>query len=204
MDATLKTAALAALETVIARALQYDPGTRFALGRLHGQVLAVQLTQPKLLMYVHPEPDRLRLSGYYEGEVTTHLRGSLPAMIKLATANSSSFAGSGVEVFGNTGLLVELQGLLKQLDIDWEAAISQFAGDIAGPQIARGIRQILGYSIRQGKSASRLGAEYLTEELQILPSRRELELFYDDVDQLRLYTDRLEARLQRLMESAAP
>ncbi|MBE8718846.1 ubiquinone biosynthesis accessory factor UbiJ [Cellvibrio polysaccharolyticus] len=201
MDGTLKTAGLVSLETLINKALQYDPGTRLALAQLQGQVLAVQVSQPAFTVYVQADSDGLRLNGYYEGDVTTRLRGSLPALMKLARSSRTSFADTGVEVIGNTAALITWQNLLRNLDIDWEEALSGVLGDIAGPKLAAGLRQLVSYSTGRSSGVTRLTGEYLTEELRLLPSRQELDVFYEDVDEVRLHLDRLEARLQRLQQN---
>lgn len=195
----LNTAALAGLEKTINTALRYDPGTRIALGELEEQVLAVSVSTPAITIYLTPTTEGIRLMSHWEGEVHTRLRGSLPSLLKLARSERSSFADSDVEVIGNTGLLVDLQRLLKNLDIDWEDALSDLLGDILGHQSANIIRSGLGYSRDRASEAKRLLSEFLTEELRVLPAKNELEYFYREVDDLRLAADRLEARVQQLL-----
>jgi len=195
----LNTAALAGLEKTINTALRYDPGTLVALGKLEEQVLAISVSSPSVTVYMTPADEGIRLMSQWEGEVHTQLRGSLPALIKLARSERSSFADSGVEVIGNTGLLVDLQRLLKNLDIDWEDALSDLLGDILGHQGANAIRSGLGYGRDRASEARRLLSEFLTEELRVLPAKNELEFFYREVDDLRLAADRLEARVEQLL-----
>jgi ubiquinone biosynthesis protein UbiJ len=53
----------------------------------------------------------------------------------------------------------------------------------------------------QSAQAMRLNTqEYLQEEARLLPAEAELNYYYEQVDQLRLDTDRLEARLNRLLK----
>jgi ubiquinone biosynthesis protein UbiJ len=200
MDATLSTAALASAEAAINAALAYDPGTRFALGKLSGQVLAISVTTPAITAYFVPEPDRVRLLGHWEGEVNTRLQGSLPALIRLATGDPATLKDSGVEVTGSTGFLLELQRILRRLDIDWEEALSQLLGDIAGHQSASMMRSGARWLRERGASGQRLVSEFITEELKALPTKNELTDFYRAVDALRLDTDRAEARLQQLIK----
>ena len=201
MDATLSTAALAGLEKLINTALRYDPGTKIALSQLADQVLAIQVTAPAFTVYLTPDEDGLRLMGHWEGEVHTQLRGSLPALARLARSQQTSFANTGVEVIGNTGLLVDLQRLLINLDIDWEEALTEVLGDVIGHQGAELLRSGTRYAGDRASEAKRRISEFLTEELGTLPSRNELEGFYQDVDDLRLQADRLEARIKQLLSS---
>ena len=200
MDATLSTAALAGLEKLINTTLRYDPGTRIALTSLADQVLAIQVTAPAFTVYLTPDEAGICLMGHWEGEVHTRLRGSLPALARLARSEQTTFADSGVEVIGNTGLLVDLQRLLKNLDIDWEEALTEIVGDVVGHQGAEMLRSGACYTQDRAGEVKRLVSEFLTEELGTLPSRNELEGFYQDVDDLRLQADRLETRIKEFLQ----
>lgn len=202
-DPTLSTASIAALEAAINGALRYDPGTRLALTKLQGQVLAISVITPEFDLYLIPDEDSLRLQGHYEGEVTTRLRGHLPALSQLAIANSTSLSDSGVEVIGSTTLLSNLQRTLGSLEIDWEEALSQLLGDVLGHQAAQRIRQRVGWAGERLTSAQRLLSEYLTEELGSLPAAAELDDFYQQVDRLRMGTDRLGSRIEQLTRRIA-
>src|SRR5690606_22858547 len=110
------------------------------------------------------------------------------------------FADTGVEVMGNTGLLVELQRVIKNLDIDWEDALSERVGDIVGHQSASTIRSGVKYARDRSDELKDSLGEFLTEELKAVVSRQELDIFYQDVDELRLQLDRLEARVRRFTQ----
>lgn len=198
MTNTLTTAALAGAEASINRALRYDPATRQKLAKLEGQVLAVRLSAPALCVYLAPEADRLRLLSHWEGPVATEIQGSLSALTKVALSRDSNLQGSGVEISGGTGMLLELRQILQGLDIDWEELLSELLGDVAGHQGAEMLRSAKRWLEGRSQSGQRLLSEFVTEELQLLPSRAQLEDFYRSVDQLRLDLDRAEARLQLL------
>lgn len=200
-DPTFVSAACSAAEAVVRRALSYDPASRRALSELQGQVLAVELKELNTTFYLLPDDEGLRIQSFYDGNVDTRLRGTIPALLALLRSSRLNLKDSGVEVFGSTGLLISLQEIADKLDLDWEEALSQIFGDIAGPQGAAALRTLTGwFRERQGTAEQRLG-EYLTEELKASPSRPELELFYRQVDELRLATDRLAARIERLRNS---
>ncbi len=198
MDATLSTAALAGAEATIQRALRYDPASRQALGRLQGQVLALEFTQPEFTVYVLPDEQGLTLSGHWEGEVDTRLTGRLWDFVRMARGDQTSLAGSGVHMEGRTGLVQELQRIARQLDIDWEEALSEVTGDVAGHQGAEWLRTGGDWLQAREAQARRLFSEFLTQEAGLLPSRPELENFYNEVDQLAQAVDRAEARLRHL------
>lgn len=202
IDPTITTAALAACEASVNQALQYDPGTRLALAELEGQVLAVDISTPAATIYVCFNSDGVQLLGIFEGSVSTRLRGSAVALILLMSGGQTSLANSGVEVFGSTSLLSKLQGIARNIDIDWEEPLTQLLGDLLGHQSAEYIRWRCNYITERVKAGLRLGSEFLTEENRSLPATAEVEFFCDQVDQLRLDADRAQAKLQALLARA--
>jgi len=206
LDPTLSTAALAALESAINAALKYDPGTRSALAKLAGQILAVESTQPPFTIYLQAtetETQSLRVFADPDQQCspTTHLSGPFLAIAALALKDSSTLANSGVTVMGSTALLSDMQTLLKQIDIDWEDALNQLIGDLLGHSLANSIRALAGWTQHRIMSGQRLVSEYLTEELKSLPAKPELESFYQQVDELRMSVDRLEQRIARTIKT---
>ena len=203
LEPTLHTAVCAALETAVQAALRYDPGSRYALARLEGQVLAVELTAPRGLFYIVPNAEGVAVQGYYDGAITTRLQGSAPALAALLRSARVNLADSGVEVFGSTGLLIELQKIAQQLDIDWEEALSQVLGDVVGHQTAQVIRRGKTWLQQRRATFERLLGEYLSEELRAVPSATEVEAFNQDVDDLHLAVDRVAARIALLKSRLA-
>ena len=202
VDPTISTASIAALEAMVNAALNYDPGSRLALEKLSGQVLAIEATVPPFELYIAPSQDGVKLMGSYEGEVTTRLRGPLPALLQLAVgADTASLADSGVEVVGSTSMLTHVQRIAHNLEIDWEEALAQLFGDVLGHQMAEHLRLRVRWLGNRFSSAQRLLGEYLTEELRSLPAKPELTSFSREVDELRLGADRIEARIQQLQQA---
>lgn len=196
------TAIAAALESAVNGALRLDPGSRHAVAALSGRVLAVELRQPSLIFYLLPGDDRLTIASHYEGAVETRLRGSPMALANLLGSERLNLAGSGVEVSGSSGLLAAWQKIIHNLDLDWEEPLSRVLGDVAGPQGARSLRAFGGWFEGRRATFERLLGEYLSEELKSTPARAELEHFYRDVDDLRLATDRLTARIEAIKVQA--
>lgn len=204
LDPTLISSVCSALEILVNRALVYDPASKLALAALDGRVLAVELSELKTTFYLLPDNSGLRIQSYYEGSVDTRLRGSVPALLGLLNSERLNLKDSGVEVFGSTGLLISLQEIMTNLELDWEEALSQVVGDIAGPQSANVLRSLGRWLSGRRQTAEQRLSEYLTEELRGSPARAELDFFYQQVDELRLTADRLAARIERLCANKTP
>ena len=199
MDPMLSTAALASAEKIINAALAYDPASRIALEQLAPQVLAIHIKSPDFKIFVLPTAEGINLRGHYEGEITTQLHGSFPALISLIKSERLNLKDTGVQIFGSTHFLAELQRILKNLEIDWEEMLSQVFGDIVGHQSAELIRGKMAWAKDRAANIQRLTSEFLIEELRVLPNQPELAFFNAQVDELRLGADRVAARIEQIL-----
>lgn len=190
----------AALETAINAALKYDPGTRARLSRLHGQILGVSLSTPRLRLYLVIEKEWLRLYSQWAGEITTELNGSALAFIRLLRDHSATPAGLGVTVVGSSTLLAELQSILQDLDIDWEEPLASLLGDSTAHGIGKSLRGAQRWLYNTLGSTPQAAAEAFSEEWRFTPPQAQFEAFVDDITELALGTERLAARMQLLQQ----
>ena len=197
---TVKTSALMTVESVINKALEFDPATQNAMGELAGKVLAIECTLPPLTFYaVYSETD-ISLFGQYEGEADTTIRGSSLSLATLAIDGQDrvSFFDTGVEVRGDHDLLRQIRKILKNLDIDWEAALAQLIGDVPAHLIGESLRTSAKWQKDAMERASSAAAEFSQEEIRLTPSKNEVEHFNGEVKHLANDVDRLAARINKL------
>ena len=207
-DPTAPGALTAALEKLINTALKYDPGTRSALVKLAGRVLALESSFPSLTFYLCPQPVdsdlSLRVQAFCELPEDTRLKGSLPALLALALGRQHSLANSGVEVSGSASLLSDFQDVMNQVDIDWEEAVNAALGVTVGHQFSEILRGQLRWVGSGLDKAQDFIGDYLTEELRTTPAKAELNAFYSNVDELRSNADRIAAKVQSFEQRLNP
>lgn len=203
IDPSITSAALAALETSINKALQYDPASQLALEKLSGQVLQLHIQPMQVNIYCLPHGTQLTLLGHYEGQVHSKLSGSITNLCSLVFSRQASLSGSGVDLIGSTSLLIQWQQLFSQLELDWEQAIADVFGDIIGHSTAETLRAKTHWGKDRMNSAKRLTREFLQQEVNALPSRPEVEDFFQNIDRLNLDTDRIEAKFNALKQKMA-
>jgi len=199
-DPTLHTAALAALEAGINRALELAPESLAQLGALDDKVFALHCTAPNIEVYLHPGPRGVRLAGHHEGPVTTRVRGEASDFTELASSEdpTATLINGGLELEGESGPLIELQKILAAVDIDWEAPLVDTLGDVAGHQLAQVLRQGFSWGRQAANSLTRQLSEFIHEEARLTPPGLELEDFYSDVRELAQRVERLDTRVARL------
>ncbi len=200
INPTVHTAAMAALEGALNRALDLAPQGQAALTGLGDCVFALHCTAPALDIYLQTGGSRLRLMGVYDGPVTTSVRGEATDFTELATAADPAAAliNGNLELHGDSAPLIKLQRILTTLDIDWESPLVASLGDVAGHQLAQTLRAAFGWGRQASASLARQLDEFIHEEARLTPPALELEDFYNDVRELDLRVDRLQSRADRL------
>lgn len=199
---TLLSAISAILEGALNRALALDPaGRRALLDALCGPV-QVTITAPITMAWTLARlGEQVQVSSQPAEQAALIITGRPMGLAALALGDDRVFADERLMVTGDTALAHQLQRALNQLQPDWEAAMARHIGDVPAHFLGRRIRQAVSWSRQAASTMNANVEEYLHEESRTLPGRRELDATFQDIDQLHLRTERLEARLNQL---AAP
>lgn len=195
-------AALMAMEQAINATLALDPATLHRLARLDGKIIAIDVQGTGLTLYLAPHANGLRLMGHYDGTIDTTLRGAPLSLLRMSSGKAGEGLFSGdVIIDGDVETGQQLQRALHSLDIDWEEHISRLTGDVIGHQLGQTVRGIAGFGINALTTFGLNLGEYLQEERSVLPANAQVSAFINEVDTLRMATDRLEARIKRLHQA---
>lgn len=202
---TLQAALTRTIEGAFNQALELDPAGRTALLEVLARPVQFSITEPApLTLTLTAVGQQVRVGSSAVENPALELSGRPLAFAALALGDNSVFANGRLAVTGDAATAHQFQRALSQLDPDWEGALARHIGDIPAHFIGQRLRG----AIRWSKSASSvLNAnveEYIHEESQSLPGRRELEATFKDIDQLSLQVERLDARIERLSHPAGP
>ena len=138
----------------------------------------------------------------FDGRADTTLTGSATEFAKLAAASdpASVLINGELELHGDSQALITLQKIVKQLDVDWEAPLANTFGDIVGHGLGQGLRQGFNFGKQALQGLRRQLDEFIVEESELVPPRWQVESFFNDIDQLAMRSERLEAQLQKLKQ----
>ena len=206
LDISIVQAIAVSIESIINTALQYDPSSKQKITKIN-DVLAIRITAPNMTLYFHGQENGVSVLSYYEDTVSTQLSGSVLALVNLLK-QPTSLTNSGVQLSGSVALLQQWQTIFDTLDIDWEDALGQLFGnhlvsDAFAPLASDYLKQSTQWARQQQQEHQRLIAEYLPEELNVVPSKPEVESFIEQVGDLRSHADRLAARIQLVKKQLA-
>jgi len=190
-----------ALETSINLVLKQDPDTLKKFTSLQGNVLAFELTDLDLSLYLFPHSEGVQVQYLYEKQADTILQGSSLAFINMSLGDSTeSFFSGEIRIKGDIELGQQFKRILDQLDLDWEEWLSSYTGDLIAFKTSRFIHNLNAWGKDTLKILQLDIQEYLQDEGQLTPHSAELEDFASKVSQLRDDTARLEAQVLRLQK----
>ncbi|MFJ3521796.1 SCP2 domain-containing protein [Pseudomonas sp. NPDC090203] len=197
---------LASAEHGINRVLQMDSTALPRLDRLSGKIIAVQCTSPAFDLHILPSDEGLMLASTWEGGADVTLRSPAASLMRLATSRDKNAVlhSPEVELDGESAVLLELVGVLQDLDLDWEYELQRWLGPVATPLIGGHLRRSARMTRDTITSLSHNLAEYLAEESRTLVGKREAEARFAELDQTKQDLERLEARFERLAQSLKP
>ncbi len=189
-----------ALETALNHTLSLDPDTQQRLAALNGRSVQLHLRGPEIALAVTVEDARLKVGPPQDD---SQLRvaatpGSLLAM--MFRRDDDGIAPGKVEIAGDAELARRLEKLASKFAPDFEEAFARTFGDMLGVPLARAVRKGLAHARETAMHLTEDSADWLRDEARIALAPGEVEGFLDGVDHLRERSERLESRVQRLIQ----
>lgn len=189
-----------ALETALNHTLSLDPDTQQKLAALSGRSVQVHLRGPELALAVTVDGARLKVGPPQDDSQlkVAATPGSLLAM--LFRRDDDGIAPGKVEIAGDAELARRLEKLASKFAPDFEEAFARSFGDVLGVPLAKAVRKGLAHARETASHLTEDSADWLRDEARVAMAPGEVEGFLDGVDDVRERSERLEARVQRLMQ----
>jgi len=105
-----------------------------------------------------------------------------------------------ISIKGDLELANQVSQVLKKIEWDVEEDLSRYIGDIPAIQTTKILKQVITSSQKNIKNITGALLEYWQEENKILTKKRNVEIFYSEVDKIFEDTERLEARIKIMIE----
>ncbi|MGX5914701.1 ubiquinone biosynthesis accessory factor UbiJ [Aliidiomarina sp. Khilg15.8] len=180
-------------ETLVNAALKEDPGSQARLRAVQGKTFRVRLDElPWPLTLTFTRDQVLFMGAEYEaidGEVSTSL--SMLQSLQDASEVTQAIQRGEVHLHGDPIFAQHASQVLLGLQIDWEQAMADRFGDVAGYWLSQGIQRAKS-RIPSAADWRNWLSETLTEEKKLLPGQVEYALFSDDLRALSQRVNALE------------
>ncbi|QMU61867.1 MAG: hypothetical protein GKR92_09235 [Gammaproteobacteria bacterium] len=203
---------LTLINNALKKYLDSDPEIAAKLNKFEGQCLLVHLTDIEKEFIVTPVIVGVVVSEQIVDEdtsyksdlnITTTIHSNIISLARMGLgAEYQSMLNSGsLKIEGDVEFANQLRSIFMQVDIDWEEVASKYVGDSVAYQVGLFVNKFKNYKKRSVDNFRLDVSEYLQEESRIVPTKVELDRFMSGVDHLDAHVQRLEARIQRLMDS---
>lgn len=191
------------LQIAINRYLAYDPEAPKQLQTMQNKVVKLSFEPLSICLYVVINQDGLDIVDELSEPADTTIIGSPLALAMMGIQESSvaSLFSGEVRIEGDAELGADFQQFLKNIEVDWQEPLSELTGDVVAHQFGELVDSFHSWFQESSANDALNLAEYYREEKKLLPSIFEMEKFKQDVDAIRLSADRLEAKVQRLMDA---
>ncbi len=196
------------LTQALNRYLALDPESSQRLQPLKNKTIRIELCIAQAPLYKEDKcqfqmlftETGIQLKTFDLSAPDTHLKGTPLSLLRMTFShkNRKSFFEKDICIEGDPELGQQVIALFDELEIDWEEYISYWIGDIPAHQLTRFTRKLSTLGNRLRETLAQNINEYVHEEVDLFPSPEALQDLFHGVDELRMDTDRLEEKIQRL------
>lgn len=189
----LQPAMNALAETLVNSALRADPGSKGRLQAVQGKTFRLRIQElPWPLTLAFTEHQVMFLGEDYE-EVSGEVQTSLSVLGQLADASEVTQAIQRGEVVlhGDPIFAQQASQVVLGLNIDWEQALADRFGDVAGFWLAQGVGE-LQQRLPDWHNWRRWFADVIIDEKKLLLGKTEFAIFSDDLKALQKRVEALE------------
>ncbi|MDX2345945.1 MAG: SCP2 sterol-binding domain-containing protein [Legionella sp.] len=198
----IKQYSLSALQKAINHALALDPATIKKIKPLNHKTIKIIIKPLNTCFFMRFTEHSIELLADYHGEPNTTIQSSPLGLIRLSLLPASkvrSLFNDQVKMTGDTELGQAVKHLFDGIDIDWEAHLAHFTGDVVAHQLGRFVTRGQRFTQSLTSSFKQNLGEYIQEEVCLSPPREAVEDFMNDVDTLALELERLDAHINQYL-----
>ena len=180
--------------------LNLDAEAKMKIAAFKDKIIHIKIEDLNLNYYFHFENGLLLVENNAVHPHSASISGKLNAFLTAAAnQNSSDSIFKGELMFsGEISTAKLFQDFVKTLNIDWQEPLAQWFGDPVGHTLYKGMEKFSSWLRVTARSTRTDIAEYLQEEARVTPTYYEQQGLFDEVDQIRSRTDRLNARINQL------
>ena len=180
----------------INKALSYSDNRQTLLKPLLNKIVAIEIRGINKTIFISFTQEGVNISNTSEENFNSKICGGPFSLLNILL--SQSLDVSGVYIEGEMNTAQQLKTLAESLDIDWESLLADYTGDTPAYYFAKVGKKIKSYKQKQGQQFKQNLADYVKDEIELLPSPIQVEKLFNNIDELRFSVDRLSARINQL------
>lgn len=187
---------LANIEAGLNALLRTDTASLRRLRALSGQVILCQSSQPSFRLYLIMHAEGIQLAQHWAAPADCTLSATASQLVQLGMSQEKTriLHQPGLSIEGQSGVLMEFAQILEDMQLDWQYLLHRWLGPVAAGLISGHVEQRSGWLKHNAASLQVRFSDYLAEETRLLVGHNEAQVRFNELDQLKLQLDRLEAR----------
>jgi ubiquinone biosynthesis protein UbiJ len=200
---------LTSFSKIINTYLNLDPLSKQRLKKIVGHYITIEFFFTKnsrslpfnqYIFQMYVSSSDIQLLPNEEYSASAKISGTPLQLITMAInkKNRNRFFADDLKIAGDPEVAREIIRLFDEIEIDWETQLARLMGDIPAYHVNRTFDQLSNWVKNSKDIFSENIKEYLQEEIKLFPSSESLQDFFNDIDNLRMHVDRLEARINLL------
>lgn len=186
----------------IQQLLKADAQSAKRLQRLNGKNLEITLKPFDFTFYLRIQDNDFMLSDCAPEIIHATITGTPLqfAGVALFKADRNRFFAEDIQLSGDADAAHQIMKLFDELRIDWEDISSNIIGDIPAYRVSQFVKSTKNWLKTTCETLTHHIDDYVHEEANLAPSFFAVDDFLNDVDALRMQTDRLEAKMNHLIK----
>ena len=153
------------LETAVNHVLQLDMESPARVKKLEGRLLQLDIKGLGITLFFTFKHGVVRVRLDAEGTPDTVISGTPVALFSMAEPEEADWGlpDSKVQINGDASLARDLERIFSKLDPDWESPLAGMLGDVAGHQVAQGVRQAVEVARETAGSARKVISDIMKD-----------------------------------------
>lgn len=188
------------LELASNKTLEHDPSTQARLVKLQGKTMTLHIKSLEQSLSITPYPEGLEFSHDVPEQVDVTLSATLSALIKISRdgMEDAELEAGELEIQGDPIIGQRFAQIIADLNIDWESLLAEQIGEAPAKLISVSATQAREFAKESQSQIKSMLSRLLTDDLDLVAEKSDVEPFLDDVDELRADVDRLAVRIKRI------
>jgi len=185
------------------RYLDCDPENAQQLASIDEKVISIIIRELARTITVQVVDMRLQEITEEDVEADVSIDVSMKTLPEffLGLDQSQLMQSGAIEIQGDAHIASVLQNTFRAIELDWEEILSKYVGDTVAHQVGLGVKKFSEFFTEKRETVRLDVRDYLQDNVQVVPTKEEVDDFISEVDKVRAHMDRLEARVNRLKPS---
>lgn len=190
------------IELACNQALEHDAAALASLQTLQGKSLLLEIKQVNQRLSIEPHAHGVEITTTELEHFDVTLSATPSALLSIAKQGleGAELAPGELEISGDPIIAQRFARIAANLNIDWEGLLAEHFGELPSVILSKGFKQA-SVIANDGKTLLKDQLNtLLKEKFELVADHHEVDIFLENVDDLRATVDRLEARVKRIRE----